>query len=175
MALNPKKYMSNTDVMISLLLNIKKDKKDVKKLLLKLSNRANPAARDGLIARLLAAKNYREEFDKSLREMLELDLIRIELLKENYTGFSMVGSLVYPVMVTAGDDESLEWAKTHEKELTHCIANATFQDFEPQALVCTISLFMTQGYSGKSINWTPYLANHFNTQIQQTVNEDSPC
>lgn len=140
-----------------------KDKKAVKKLILKLVKRTQPAVKSAIIDQILAGESLAKFVDRQI-EIADLAQSCVEAGGE---GMAIVGKDAYPVMISYETEEDRQWAALNEAEIALASAHATMNTLNLVHLDCSIILFRHVGYSGSMHNLEiePGVVNKFSRRI----------
>lgn len=140
--------LSNTDVMLTLALHQKDEKKILKKLILKMLKRVSPAVAQGVLSPILNSSNMQQAITDTFNSLDEVQGIQLRIRDEGYQGTIQIENIVYPVSVTIEDPEDLEWARNNEAVLAKNIAKAAANMLGLHLIICNVFLFPEAGFSG---------------------------
>lgn len=140
-------YLSNVDVLLALVLNKHRDRKELKKLVLKLMKKASPTTVNGILSRVIDSRCHRREIELALQQFDEMRVFIKELSTAGHHGMIIIGSRILPLDLVVEEAEDWEWARANERLIQIAGAHQAMNNLNLNRLECNVVLFGTAGFS----------------------------
>lgn len=143
-------FLEELDVMLCLFYLKDEPAKVIKKRIIKLCTRASAFLQKGALGVVYNSKDPQ----KTIRELLSPQLIYAQQIQEmcetNHDGFVTIGKDILPLMLVVETEEDMAWTRepANEGEIALSFATATMNHLNLKHIVCRVTLFKHQGFSG---------------------------
>jgi len=141
------RILNNSDVMLALVYNHHKPKKDIKKLAIKLMKKTYPEVAKGVLTRIADAPNPATEIIRASNEVDEFKALLEQVGNEGYYGVAVRDSVLYPIEFIFEDSEDEQWAIENENMMRIKCAHALMNLLNLKRVKCQVVLFGTKGFS----------------------------